>query len=73
MGLNRQLRHPSGPDAAAFMEWRGSMTDEQWIAWNAQDDDSWYRQVELEFGLDARPQPQVGASAAAVPVASRAS
>jgi hypothetical protein len=26
-----QLRHPSGPDAAPFVAWRASMTDEQWI------------------------------------------
>jgi NAD(P)-dependent dehydrogenase (short-subunit alcohol dehydrogenase family) len=58
-----QLRHASGPDAAGFIAWRASLTDEQWIAWNAQDDESWYQQVEREFGLNARPQPPVGAGA----------
>ena len=50
-----QLRHPSGPDAAGFMAWRAAMTDEQWIEWNAQDDERWYQQVEREFGMNARP------------------
>ena len=58
-----QLRHASGPDAAAFMAWRASMTDEQWIAWSAQDDESWYQQVERDFGLNARPQPEAGSGA----------
>jgi hypothetical protein len=30
------------------------MTDEQWIAWNAADGDTWYTSVEQTFGLDAR-------------------
>jgi NAD(P)-dependent dehydrogenase (short-subunit alcohol dehydrogenase family) len=50
-----QLRHPAGPEAAPFMQWRASLTDEQWIDWNAQDDEEWYRQVHRDFGLDARP------------------
>jgi len=49
-----QLRHPSGPDAAPFLGWRASMTDEQWVDWNAQDDESWYQKVQSDFGLDAR-------------------
>jgi len=50
-----QLRYPSGPDAAGFISWRAAMTDEQWIDWSAQDDESWYAQVERDFGLNARP------------------
>ncbi len=49
-----QLRHLSGPDAAPFVGWRASMTDEQWVDWNAQDDESWYAAVERDFGLNAR-------------------
>lgn len=49
-----RLRHPAGPDAAPFLQWRASLTDEQWIEWNAQDDEAWYRQVQRDFGLDAR-------------------
>jgi NAD(P)-dependent dehydrogenase (short-subunit alcohol dehydrogenase family) len=48
------LRHPVGPDAAPFLEWRASMTDEQWIDWNAADDDNWYASVEQDFGLNAK-------------------
>ena len=48
------LRHPVGPDAIPFLEWRASMTDEQWVDWNAQNDESWYQAVEESFGLDAR-------------------
>ncbi len=51
---NWNLRHPVGPDAAPFLEWRASMTDEQWVDWNAANDDDWYASVEQDFGLDAR-------------------
>jgi NAD(P)-dependent dehydrogenase (short-subunit alcohol dehydrogenase family) len=49
-----QLRHLSGADAAPFVGWRAAMTDEQWIEWSAQDDESWYKAVEGDFGLNAR-------------------
>jgi NAD(P)-dependent dehydrogenase (short-subunit alcohol dehydrogenase family) len=49
-----QLRHPVGPDAAPFLAWRATMTDEQWVDWGAADDASWYAAVERDFGLDAR-------------------
>ncbi len=48
------LRHPVGPDAIPFLEWRAAMTDEQWIEWAAVDDDAWYSAVQTDFGLDAR-------------------
>ena len=48
-----QLRHPVGPDTEPFLEWRASMTDEQWIDWGAADDDTWYEGVERDFGLNA--------------------
>ncbi|MDA2925078.1 SDR family oxidoreductase, partial [Acidobacteria bacterium AH-259-L09] len=51
-----QLRHPVGPDAEPFLQWRASMTDEQWVDWGAADDDPWYRSVERDFGLNARPR-----------------
>ncbi|MBT8184882.1 MAG: SDR family oxidoreductase [Eudoraea sp.] len=49
-----QLRHPVGPDALPFLEWRAAMTDEQWVDWNAASDEEWYAAVKGEFGLDAR-------------------
>lgn len=51
-----QLRYPVGPDAAPFLEWRASMTDEEWISWNAAKDKEWYDAVENLFGLDARQE-----------------
>jgi NAD(P)-dependent dehydrogenase (short-subunit alcohol dehydrogenase family) len=49
-----QLRHPVGPDAEPFLQWRGSMSDEQWVDWGAADDTTWYQSVERDFGLNAR-------------------
>ncbi|HEV2113441.1 MAG TPA: SDR family oxidoreductase [Terriglobales bacterium] len=47
-----QLRHPVGPDAVPFLEWRRSMTDEQWIDLHAADDETWNRGLQRDFGLD---------------------
>lgn len=52
-----QLRHLSGPDAAPYLGWRASQSDEQWVDWSAQDDESWYAAVERDFGINARPLP----------------
>jgi NAD(P)-dependent dehydrogenase (short-subunit alcohol dehydrogenase family) len=51
-----QLRHPVGPDAVPFLQWRSGMTDEEWVDLNASDDDTWYRRIERDFGLDTRPK-----------------
>jgi NAD(P)-dependent dehydrogenase (short-subunit alcohol dehydrogenase family) len=51
-----QLRHPVGPDAAGFLGWRASMTDEDWVALNAADDETWYKRIESDFGMDTRPK-----------------
>jgi NAD(P)-dependent dehydrogenase (short-subunit alcohol dehydrogenase family) len=51
-----QLRHPVGPDAVPFLEWRKAMSDEQWVEWGALDDDHWYDRVKADFGMDARPK-----------------
>jgi len=56
-GDTMQLRHPVGPDAAPFIDWRQAMSDEDWVAWGALDNDAWYDRVEADFGLDARPKP----------------
>ncbi len=56
-GDTTQLRHPVGPDAAPFIAWREAMSDEEWVAWGALDDDAWYAAVQADFGLDARPKP----------------
>lgn len=49
-----QLRHPVGPDAVPFLQWRRQMTDEEWVDLNASDDETWYRRIERDFGLDTR-------------------
>lgn len=49
-----KLRHPVGPDAEPFIQWRKSMTDEQWIDWSACSNEDWYTSVEQDFGLNAR-------------------
>ena len=48
------LRHPVGPDALPFLEWRKGMTDEQWIDWNALNDEDWYTNFKNTFGMDLR-------------------
>ena len=53
-GDSWKLRHPVGPDAEPFLEWRASMSDEEWIDWNAANDTEWYEAVENTFGLNAR-------------------
>jgi len=51
-----KLRHPVGPDAEGYLQWRASMTDEQWVDWNAADDDTWYESTQRTFGVDVRAQ-----------------
>jgi NAD(P)-dependent dehydrogenase (short-subunit alcohol dehydrogenase family) len=51
-----QLRHPVGPDAVPFLQWRRQMADEEWVDLNASDDEAWYSRLERDFGLDARPK-----------------
>ncbi len=50
-----KLRHPAGPDAQPFLQWRTAMSDEEWVDWGALDDDAWYQRVQRDFGLNARP------------------
>jgi len=49
-----QLRHPTGPDAAGFLAWRRSMSDEQWVDWGAQSDEAWVATVRRSFGLNVK-------------------
>jgi NAD(P)-dependent dehydrogenase (short-subunit alcohol dehydrogenase family) len=53
-GDSWQLRHPVGPTALPFLGWRASLTDEQWVDWNAQTDDEWFSAVETTFGMNVR-------------------
>jgi NAD(P)-dependent dehydrogenase (short-subunit alcohol dehydrogenase family) len=60
----QKLRHPVGPDAEAFLGWRASLTDEQWVEWGALPDDEWYERVRQDFGLDAQSKRRSAAAAA---------
>jgi NAD(P)-dependent dehydrogenase (short-subunit alcohol dehydrogenase family) len=40
-----QLRHPAGPDALPFIQWRAQMTDEEWVETNAGDDASFFARL----------------------------
>jgi hypothetical protein len=51
-----QLRHPVGPGAEGFLQWRKSFTDEDWVALYSADDETWYARIERDFGLDTRPE-----------------
>jgi len=51
-----QLRHLVGPDAVPFVGWRQSMNDEEWVSMNASDDETWYKRIEKDFGMDSRPE-----------------
>ena len=51
-----QLRHPVGPDAVPFLEWRRKMSDEEWVTLNGSDDETWYSSLQRDFGLDTRPK-----------------
>lgn len=53
-GGSWKLRHPVGPDAEGFLQWRASMNDEQWVDWGAADDETWYRNVKQTFGMDIK-------------------
>ena len=45
-----------GPDAVPFLEWRRKMTDEEWVNLSGGDDETWYRGLERDFGLDSGPE-----------------
>jgi NAD(P)-dependent dehydrogenase (short-subunit alcohol dehydrogenase family) len=46
-----QFRHPAGPDAAPFLDWRAALSDETWIDFGAQTDAEWVAQVARDFGM----------------------
>ena len=44
-----QLRHPVGPDALPFLNWRATMTDEEWVHLNASDDETFFATLARDF------------------------
>jgi NAD(P)-dependent dehydrogenase (short-subunit alcohol dehydrogenase family) len=53
-GSSTQLRYPVGPDSIPFFGWRASMTDEQWVDFNAVGDEEWFSAIQNSFGLNVR-------------------
>ena len=51
-----QVRHPVGSGAEAFLQWRKTFTDEEWVALYSADDETWCTRIERDFGLDTRPK-----------------
>jgi NAD(P)-dependent dehydrogenase (short-subunit alcohol dehydrogenase family) len=51
-----KLRHRVGPDAEPTLAWRASITDEEFVASNAVDDDTWFAQMETQYGMSIRPK-----------------
>jgi len=50
-----QLRHPVGPDAAPFLAWRSSLSDEEWIDLNASDNETYFASLEQAFAQKMQP------------------
>jgi NAD(P)-dependent dehydrogenase (short-subunit alcohol dehydrogenase family) len=48
------LRYPVGPDALPLLQWRASMSDEDWTERGAMDDESWCQLMEASTGLSVR-------------------
>jgi NAD(P)-dependent dehydrogenase (short-subunit alcohol dehydrogenase family) len=53
-GDNWQLRYPVGPDAAPFLKWRASLTDEEVINNSGASDAEYKARVKQVFGLDLK-------------------
>ena len=49
-----QLRHPVGPDALPFLEWRRSFSDEAWVELHASDDETWNHRMGTDLGLNTK-------------------
>ncbi len=46
------VRHPVGPDASGLLQWRASLSDEEWVAWGAMTDAEWVAYVRTAFRLN---------------------
>ena len=59
-GEQTLFRNPVGPDAGPLLGWRGSLSDEDWIASAGMDEDSWIGGM-AQLGVDVRPYLNVTA------------
>lgn len=53
-----QLRHPVGPDALPFLQWRSRMTDEEWVDLNASDNETFFRNLDRDFAPVAQSEDE---------------
>ena len=53
-GRSTKLRNPAGADGAALINWRHSMTDEEWVASSTASDADWIADVKAKTGLDVK-------------------
>jgi NAD(P)-dependent dehydrogenase (short-subunit alcohol dehydrogenase family) len=51
-----QFRHPVGPGAQELLDSRKATSDEDYIAFQASDDDTWYNVMEQRTGMVIRPR-----------------
>jgi NAD(P)-dependent dehydrogenase (short-subunit alcohol dehydrogenase family) len=58
------MRHPVGPDSIPFLQWRKSMTDEEWAELNGGDDATWNARMARDFGGPAAEESASAAGAA---------
>ncbi|MEE8555910.1 MAG: SDR family NAD(P)-dependent oxidoreductase, partial [bacterium] len=49
-----QLRYPVGADASALLQTRAGLSDEEWIARGAVDDEDWAAMIKRDRGLDIK-------------------
>ena len=59
-GKQTTFRNPVGHDAAPLLGWRGSLSDEDWIASAGMDEESWIGGM-AQLGVDVRPYLNVTA------------
>lgn len=52
-GDSAKFRNPSGPDNVPAINWRASLSDEDWIASGSMNDENWINAME-EMGLRVR-------------------
>ncbi|HLO82263.1 MAG TPA: SDR family oxidoreductase [Chitinophagaceae bacterium] len=53
-GKSTSFRNPAGPDAEGLIQWRASLTDEEWVQSHNIDDETWLAHTKEAFGIDMR-------------------
>lgn len=53
-GKREGLRHPVGPDAIPFLEWRESKSDSEWANWHNVTDEEWCESLAKDFGMSVK-------------------